>query len=93
MMISSAQVSAARAELLSSSDAAIEHKTALAWTARAIAGYELARERRCLRWLVRATSYHHEATEHAAGVSSELVAQVEHALTVCKLQALHALGG
>jgi len=92
-MIVRAQVDAARAELCASSDADIEGRTAEAWMARAIAGYELARERRCLRWLTRATSYHHEASEHAAGHSPALLAQIEQVLTICKLETLHALGG
>jgi hypothetical protein len=92
-VISLLDVEEARAELCTCSDADIEKKTAEAWMARAIAGYELARERRCVRWLARATSYHHEASEHAAGHSPALLAQIEQVLTVCKLKTFCVLGG
>jgi hypothetical protein len=87
-----AAVNAARQELLTSSDADLERRTAETWCARAIAGYELAGERRCVRWLVRAVGYHLEASEHAAGVSAHFLELVETTLAQCKAAALAALG-
>ena len=87
-MTTRAQVDAARGEILACSDAQLERRTAEVWCARAMAAYELAAERRCVRWLARATGYHLEAFEHAAGVSAEFLAHVEHALSQCKDMAI-----
>ena len=92
-MTTRAAVDLARRELLLCSDAQIERMTACKWMERALAGYELAGERRCVRWFARAVSYHHEAGEHAAGVSSAFVAQVDACLMVAKALALDALEG
>jgi hypothetical protein len=88
-----ADVAAARAELLASSDEALELQTARTWAARAMAAYGLAAERCCPRWLLRAGQYHHEAGEHASGVSAACVVEVEAALAPAKAQALARCGG
>jgi hypothetical protein len=92
-MTTRAAVDLARQELLASSDADIERATAEKWCARAIAAYDLAAERRCMRWLARAVIYHHEACEHGSGVSPVFLHHVELVLEPCKAMALEALGG
>jgi len=89
-MITADAVAAARLELLSCPKAGIEQAASEAWAARALAAYTLAGQRSCVRWLLRATEYHHEATEHAGGVSPRFLAETESQLAACRTAALHA---
>jgi DhnA family fructose-bisphosphate aldolase class Ia len=51
----------------------IEMETAIRWGARAVAAYYQYASTGDTRWLVEATEYASEATEHAAGVSGSFV--------------------
>lgn len=86
-MTTRAEVEAAKRELVATSEQGIELRTVDRWTRLALAAYELAVERGCVCWLVRAAGYHHEAVEHAAGVSAQCVALVGAALAAHELAA------
>lgn len=95
--ISRREVDAARAELVRPSHVdvmkRIEYQTSRSWAARALAAYELATERLCVRWLIVAEGFAHEALEHAANVSPPWVVHVDRTLEPARDAALAAVEG
>lgn len=92
--ITDTEVQAAKASLAATPNAteAIEYATSRAWASRALAAYELAVERSCIRWLLCASSFANEAHEHASGVSPEWLACIMGELDAAKDYALKCLG-
>lgn len=73
----SIDVEAAKKELLEKTKEQIESETADRWASLALAAYALAEEEPDeVRWLVLASDYEHEATEHAAQVGVEKLEDV-----------------
>lgn len=79
------QVHAALAELKQRTKQEIEAETAWKWAARAAAAVLLANtaeSARQLRWIAVAVEYGHEAIEHAASASFEVLGQIRAQLAV-----------
>lgn len=73
-------LSAARKEVATRTDKAIERETALKWAYRAVACWErAAKARDPLPWILRAADYKHESLEHAATVG-------DHGRTLSKVE-------
>jgi hypothetical protein len=75
-VISARAIAEARHEILNSSSQAIEMSTATKWAARAIAAYRLASDEGDLTRFAEACDFHHEAVEHASGVSPLFLANI-----------------
>ena len=71
-------VKKAKAELNAKTMQQIQLETAWTWASRAVAAYQLYKERGDLKWLLEGEAYADEAQEHAAfagaGVLGEMVA-------------------
>lgn len=83
----------ARHEVLTLGSSGIERKVAEGWFYRAVACYQLAVERRCLRWFHEASGYSGEAIEHAAATGDDaFLAEVRTSLEAAKDAAMVGLG-
>jgi hypothetical protein len=76
LLLTLAEVAAARKEIAAKPTAEIEFETSRKWAARAVAAYELAGDACDVVRLSDAVGFHQEALEHAASASVEWLAKL-----------------
>jgi hypothetical protein len=75
-VISARAIAEARREILAKAPPAIELETSQKWAARALAAYQISSDDFDLVRFAEAVEFHHEAVEHASGVSPTFLANI-----------------